>query len=270
MRAYRIAYDGTGYYGFQRQPDVPTVEEALFDALAALGLAVDRGPGENRPAGYTAAGRTDAGVSALAQTVAFEAPDWLTPAALNGELPASVRAWASASVDEDFHATVDATRREYVYYRFAPELDDDLAASALERLAGEHDFANLTTDETGTVRTLETDCERHGEFLEICVAADGFPRHLVRRVVTLVSDVAAGRAPLDRVDRLLDPSPVRGKLGVGPAPGAGLVLWNVAYGVDFTVDEQARASARTVFDEQYRDRQTAARVAGRIRDGLDE
>jgi len=270
MRAYRLAYDGTDYYGFQRQPDVPTVEGELFDALAALGVAVDRGPGENRPAGYTAAGRTDAGVSALAQTVAFEAPDWLTPAALNGELPASVRAWASASVDEDFHATVDAIRREYVYYLHAPALDDDLAASALERLAGEHDFSNLTSDDEGTVRTLETDCERHGELLEICVAADGFPRHLVRRVVTLVSDVAAGAAPLDRVDRLLDLSPVPGKIGVGPAQGAGLVLHDVEYPIAFQPDPDAAASAREVFAERYATHRTAATVSGAIRDWIDD
>ena len=69
MRAYRIAYDGRPYYGFQRQPDVPTVEDDLFDALRAL----DAFSGE-KPPSYAAAGRTDAGVSALAQTVALRPP----------------------------------------------------------------------------------------------------------------------------------------------------------------------------------------------------
>ncbi|PSQ01729.1 tRNA pseudouridine(38-40) synthase TruA, partial [Halobacteriales archaeon QS_5_70_17] len=87
MRAYRVAYDGTTFRGFQRQPDVPTVEGALFGALAALGVY---DPDEHRPEGYAAAGRTDAGVSATAQTVALAAPDWLTPRALNAELPADV------------------------------------------------------------------------------------------------------------------------------------------------------------------------------------
>src|SRR6056297_1923774 len=99
MRAFRVAYDGRPYHGFQRQPDVPTVENTLFDALAALGVA------DGKPAGYAAAGRTDAGVSALAQTVAFACPDWLSPAALNSELPATIRAWASADAEPDFHAT---------------------------------------------------------------------------------------------------------------------------------------------------------------------
>lgn len=273
MRAYRLAYDGTDFHGFQRQPSVPTVEDTLFDALATHGVTVDAGPGENRPPGYTSAGRTDAGVSALAQTVAFEAPDWLTPAALNAELPASVRAWASTDVEDDFHATVDATRREYVYHLYAPagETSDDRAAAALDRLAGEHDFANLTTDDEGTVRTLSTSVDRDGDFLEIRVAADGFPRHLVRRLVTLVADVARDECPLDRVDRLLDPAPIDGKRGVGPAPAEGLVLRAVDYAeVTFDVDAEARQSARTAFDERLRERATGARVALRLRDELSE
>ena len=61
MRAFRVAYDGRPYSGFQRQPDVPTVEDTLLDALRALGVF----EGSDVPPGYAAAGRTDAGVSAL-------------------------------------------------------------------------------------------------------------------------------------------------------------------------------------------------------------
>ena len=122
MRAFRLAYDGRPFYGFQRQPTVPTVEGALFDALVDLSVL---SPDADKPTGYAAAGRTDAGVSAAAQTVAFECPEWLTPRALNSELPATIRAWASADVPEDFHATHDATRREYVYHLYAPCVTDD-------------------------------------------------------------------------------------------------------------------------------------------------
>ncbi|MFC6766564.1 tRNA pseudouridine(38-40) synthase TruA, partial [Natrinema soli] len=57
LRAFRVAYDGTGYHGFQRQPDVSTVEDAIFDALRALEVL---DPDADKPAGYAAAGRTDA------------------------------------------------------------------------------------------------------------------------------------------------------------------------------------------------------------------
>ena len=116
MRAFRLAYDGTGYRGFQRQPHGETVEDAILEALEALGVGFEDGT----PAGYAAAGRTDAGVSARAQTVAFEAPEWLTPRAFNAELPADVRAWASADVPGSFHATHDAVERHYRYFLYAP------------------------------------------------------------------------------------------------------------------------------------------------------
>ena len=287
-RAFRLAYDGRPYYGFQRQPDVPTVEGTLFDALRDLdAFAVDP-DGPDRPEGYAAAGRTDAGVSARAQTVAFEAPDWLTPGALNAELPASVRAWASADVDPGFHATHDARERTYVYHLYAPpeptttgedfdddrgstDFDDHRARAALDRLAGEHDFHNLTPDGTGTVRDLSTSADRDGEFLVITLSAGGFARQLVRRVVGLVQEVGSGDAPPSKVDRVLGPEPIDGPDGVAPAPAEALVLWDVVYPeIEFTADADAAASARTVFGESRVTHATAARVAGSIEDGFDE
>ena len=263
MRAYRVAYDGGPYYGFQRQPDVPTVEDALFDALRRLS-AIDG----DEPVDYAAAGRTDAGVSAVAQTVAFEAPEWLTPAAFNSELPADVRAWASADVPATFHATHDALAREYVYHLFAPDADDALARDAVDALAGEHDVHNLTPDETGTVRTLETAVERDGEFLVLRLRAGGFARHVVRRVAGLIDEVARGETSLDRVRRVLSPESVSGPAGVPTAPAHPLVLWDVDYDVAFDVDPDATASARTVFRDRRVEHATNARVADTVLDGL--
>jgi tRNA pseudouridine38-40 synthase len=276
VRAYRIAYDGHDYRGFQRQPDVPTVSDAVLDALQALAL-IEEGA---VPPGYAAAGRTDAGVSATAQTVAFEGPDWLDPAALNSELPPDVRAWAGADVPPDFHATHDASAREYTYYLHADEMRapdaaggplDDATVSrtreALDRLAGEHDFHNLTPDGTGTVRTLDLDCRAEDTWLVLTVRADGFPRQLVRRLVTVVAEFARGASGRDRLDHLLGRESVAGPAGVPPAAPEPLVLTGVAYpGVDFRRDEAAAASARTVFRERCRDLSTRAQVAARLAD----
>jgi tRNA pseudouridine38-40 synthase len=263
-RAFRLAYDGRPFYGYQRQPDVPTVEGALFDAVEALGLA------DVKPPGYAAAGRTDAGVSALAQTVAFRCPSWCSPAALNSELPAAVRAWARADVADGFHATHDAARREYTYELYAPDarVDDGRIAAALAALAGEHDFHNLTPDSRNTVRTLSTGVVREGDFLVLRFAASGFVRHQVRRLVSLVRRVGDG-APLAAVDRALAPGELTGDEGIPAASPEPLVLTGVDYpGVSFAVDEAAARSARTLFDEQAVRARTRARVAGRVRDGL--
>jgi tRNA pseudouridine38-40 synthase len=271
MRAYRIAYDGQPYRGFQRQPDVPTVEGAIFDAFRALDAFEPAGATADRPAGYAAAGRTDAGVSALAQTVAFEAPDWLTPAALNGELPADVRAWASADAPPEFHATHDAASRTYVYHLHAPRdtFDDEDARNALERLTGEHDVHNLTPDEAGTVRDLSGSLRRDEEYLVVRLRAGGFARQLVRRFVTLVAEIGRGERARTSVERVLSPEPLDGAAGVGPATPEPLVLADVTYpDLSFAVDERAAASARTVFHDRAVQRRTGARVAAAVRDGL--
>lgn len=262
MRAYRIAYDGQPYYGFQRQPDVQTVEDTILDALRALDVL---GSDADVPPGYAAAGRTDAGVSALAQTVAFDAPDWLTPAALNSELPAEIRAWASADAPADFHATHHASSRTYTYHLHAPAASEERARDALDALAGEHDFHNLTPDESGTVRTLSTGLERDGDFLVVELTAGGFARQLVRRVISVVDSVARGEADLARVKRVLGEERLAGPDGVAPAPALGLVLSDVCYpGVTFEVDESAAGSARAVFEQRRVEHATLARVTGHV------
>ncbi len=322
VRAFRVAYDGRPYHGYQRQPDVPTVADALLDALVSLDV-LDRSttsnatadsedetsprpdddrarpdddgarsdddgarPDDSRtrptPPGYAAAGRTDAGVSALAQTVAFSAPAWLTPRALNSRLPDTVSAWASADVADDFHATHDATRRTYCYHLFLSDGDRARAKAATEALSGTHDFHNLTPDESGTERTLSCELLTEplgneaartggGDALTLRVAADGFPRQLVRRLVTVVRSVATGAASLDRIDRLLAPEPVDGPAGVQPAPPEPLVLADVHYPeVTFEPDREAVERTRAVFRRQRRRGVVTARVAETVLDGVPE
>jgi tRNA pseudouridine38-40 synthase len=264
VRAYRLAYDGTAYRGYQRQPHGETVEDELFRALASLSVT-EGGPPER----YAAAGRTDRGVSALGQTIAFEGPAWLTPRALNGGLPASVRAWAAADVSDEFHARYDALSRTYTYHRLAPAADPAHAQRAADRLSGQHDFHNLTPDEDGTTRTLSVDVERDGDFLVFHLEAPGFARQLVRRVVSLVGAVAHGERDLGFVDRVLSSTPLDGPDGVAPAPPEGLVFRSVAYeDVSFTVDEAAAKSAREVFETRHRSARTRARVTGLVADAV--
>lgn len=275
MRAFRLAYDGRPFYGFQRQPDVPTVEGTLFEALRSLSvLSTDT----HRPEGYAAAGRTDAGVSALAQTVAFECPDWLTPRAVNSELPGTIRAWASADVDPEFHATHHAVRRVYTYYLYAPQgadrsldgrppVDDALAAAALDSLCGFHDFDDLTPDDHGTRRGLSGRIDRDGEWLVIEVAAGGFVRELVRRLVSVVRIVATGERSVEWIDDLLGPEPVNPR--PPSAPPEPLVLSDVRYrDVEFERDPAAVDSGSIAFGERAVEALARGRVSERIVDGI--
>ncbi|WP_254762181.1 tRNA pseudouridine(38-40) synthase TruA [Natrinema marinum] len=278
LRAFRIAYDGTSYHGFQRQPDVPTVEDAVFDALRTLEVLE---PDADKPAGYAAAGRTDAGVSAIAQTIALEAPDWLTPRALNGDLPADVRAWAAADAPEGFHATHHASRRIYTYHlyapteavsgsrRAAPVIDDDRFRAACEALSGTHDFHNLTPDDHNTERAPSLEVRRDDDYLVLTVSAGGFARELVRRLVSLARAIGAGDEPLAKIDRVFEPEPLPGHEGIAPAPPEPLVLTDVRYpDLAFEIDEDAADSARAVFERRRIDRTTGARVAEQVANGM--
>ncbi len=270
MRAFRVAYDGRPYYGFQRQPDVPTVEDAIFDALDALD--VFDSDTDHRPAGYAAAGRTDAGVSALAQTIGLESPDWLTPRALNAELPGSVRAWAATDTPMEFHATHHARERTYTYQLYAPSevIDRDRLEYALTALSGTHDFHNLTPDERNTERTLSLEADREGDYLVLTASAGGFVRELVRRLVSLIDAVATGTVDRTRIDRVLSPEPLPGHKGIAPAPPEPLVLTAVRYDPDigFERDEMAVESTHRVFETRRLEAQADARVARAIRDGV--
>ena len=266
MRAFRIAYDGRSYYGFQRQPDVPTVEDSILDALRRLEVLEEA----DTPPGYAAAGRTDAGVSALAQTVAFECPDWLSPAALNSELPEDIRAWASADAPEDFHATHHASARTYVYYLHAPDANRDAARAALDRLSGEHDFHNLTPDDTGTRRDLSAALSGEDSILELTFRAGGFPRQLVRRLVSLVAELACGEADTERIDHVLSAESLSGPEGVAPAPPYPLLLQAVEYpALSFEADPDAAPTAHDGFESRQHEHAVRARVAGEIADGIE-
>ncbi|GAB3022810.1 tRNA pseudouridine(38-40) synthase TruA [Natronobiforma cellulositropha] len=266
-RAFRIAYDGTPFSGFQRQPDVRTVEGTIFDALGALEVF----EGE-KPPGYAAAGRTDAGVSALAQTVALDAPEWLTPRALNSRLPETVRSWAACDTPADFHATHHASERTYTYHLYAPpaRVDDERAEAALEALSGRHDVHNLTPDDWNTDRTLELEATRDGAYLVLTARAGGFCRELVRRLVSLVEAVATGDTPLEKIDRVLAADPLPGHEGIAPAPPEPLVLTRVAYpDLSFETDPDALERARECFERQRIAHTTGARVARTIGTGLE-
>jgi tRNA pseudouridine38-40 synthase len=274
-RAYRVAYDGTGYRGFQRQPGGETVEDTLLDGLCRLdvldGEPAPAGDSRPTPPGWAAAGRTDRGVSAVAQTVAFDAPDWLDPRAFCGELPENVRVWAAADAPADFHATHDARERRYDYHFHAPEADDAAVRAACDRLSGGADFHNLSADPRGEVtrRDLSLSVDRDGAYLLVRAVAGGFPRECVRRLAGLLAAVGVGERDLDFVDRVLDDDPLPGPKGVAAAPPEPLVLAGVDYGdtLDFRVDQEAAATAWTAFERRRVERTTGARVAEQLRRG---
>lgn len=216
-----LEFDGTDFYGWQRQAHGErTVQATLEAAFAAL-------PGDH--SAVLAAGRTDAGVHALAMVAHVDTTSTIPEAklrlALNAHLPADVAVTALSAAAPDFEAQFDCLYRRYLY-RMRVTRDDpramaiqrdrllavhwrpDIAAmqAATEHLLGTHDFASFATQETRTtVRTVHL-CdlrEERGE-VRLHIAADGFLRNMVRTVVGTLLWVGRGKLRPDDLPGVLE------------------------------------------------------------------
>jgi tRNA pseudouridine38-40 synthase len=239
----RVEYDGRDYLGWQRQPQGPTVQQALEDAVAATFGA---------PSPVHAAGRTDAGVHALGMSAHVDIARPITGFRLAGALNAHLRPQPVAVLDavavaDDWHARFSCTGREYVYrivnrraplalgrgghWQIAPTLDSDAMHRAAQRLVGAHDFttfraANCQAD--SPLRTLERlDVVRDGDGIAIHAAARSFLQHQVRSMVGCVSLVGRGRWSADDLAAALAARD-RNALGMN-APPDGLYFVRALY-----------------------------------------
>jgi tRNA pseudouridine38-40 synthase len=222
-RALRIAlgleYDGAAFCGWQTQPDGCAVQDALERALSGVA-------GKNIET--TCAGRTDAGVHALAQVVHFDVDverslsAWMRGG--NALLPDAIAVnWARA-VSADFHARFSATGRRYVYWLlnraqrpgllrgrvgwFYRRLDELAMQQAAQHLIGSHDFSAFRAAEcqaktpVKTMRQLEI--RRRGDLIRFEFAADAFLQHMVRNIVGALVHVGSGRQPAGWIGEVLE------------------------------------------------------------------
>src|SRR4051795_11132317 len=234
-----IAYDGGSFAGWARQPGSRTVQEELERALGTV---------LRREVALTVAGRTDAGVHALAQVASYpgEPPDRV--AGVNALVGGDAIVLAAEGAPEGFDARRDARSRTYRYRvlaRRAPSPFErgralhwtypvDVAAleACASVLPGEHDFTAFTPTETHHVRfervVLRAAWTRAAEdILEFEIEADAFMRQMNRILVGTMLEVAAGRRTPESFTKLLEGAHRR-DAGV-TAPPHGLYLVGVRY-----------------------------------------
>ena len=247
--AIEIAYDGGLFRGFQRQPGLPTVQDALERALGALGVH----------APLAVAARTDAGVHALGQVVSFAVRAALSPEdlrrGLNAALPEGILVLAAHRVAPSFHARNTALARTYVYllgtpapeplrpYAWSlpdarafpelpePRLDAGRMCAALAEAVGTHDFAGFARpgEGRGTVRTViraEVVTAAWAPLHAIVIEGRGFLRAMVRNLVGTAVAAGVGAAPAGAVRELIA---ARARYRGVRAPGWGLTLASVRY-----------------------------------------
>lgn len=236
-----IAYDGTHFQGFQRQGSSRTVQGEIECAFRRLGW---------QGKSLLAAGRTDTGVHASGQVVAFDL-DWAhSPEelgqAMNANLPADVAVKTVSITRPDFHPRFDATGRRYIYrlyfapvrdpllepfaWRVWPQADLDLLRKASRILAGRHDFQAFGSPprpEGTTERVVDWAAwEVLVETVQFEIKANAFLYHMIRRLVFVQVLVGQNRLSLDEMVKGVQAAQSQPP---GLAPAHGLILAEVYY-----------------------------------------
>jgi tRNA pseudouridine38-40 synthase len=241
--AFTIEYDGTPYMGWQRQAHGPSVQQAIEEA-------VDKVTGES--AALHAAGRTDAGVHALAMRAHVELQKAIEPfrlmEAVNALLrPQPVAILTCETVADNWHARFSCIGREYVYrianrraplsleanraWRVPQPLDAAAMHVAAQRLVGLHDFTTFRSahcQSDSPVKTLDRlNVRREGEHVLIEAAARSFLHHQVRSMVGCLAHVGMGRWSADDLQAALEAKD-RAALALN-APPEGLYFVSASY-----------------------------------------
>ncbi|HEX8651335.1 MAG TPA: tRNA pseudouridine(38-40) synthase TruA [Pyrinomonadaceae bacterium] len=244
-----LQYDGTDFHGWQMQNDERTVQGELTRVLSLL---------DGHSVVVHGAGRTDAGVHAVAQVASAELRREFTTAdhlraAINGNLARDVRVVQVERVADDFHARFSARGKSYRYrifnapfmspfwYRYALAEARGLEIERMRRAArlflGEHDwsaFSAAQSEARTRVRTItQLEVEEHwsergqGRLVDITVSADGFLRYMVRSIAGTLLAVGRGEADEDQIQRAITTGDRR--LAGATAPACGLTLMRVHY-----------------------------------------
>jgi tRNA pseudouridine38-40 synthase len=257
MERYQVilAYDGSHYKGFQRQPNARSVQAVVEGALRKLGW---------NERSILAAGRTDTGVHATGQVIAFEL-DWChgcvdLQTALNTLLPRDVVAREVKEVCASFHPRYDASWRKYFYrlycqpvrqplleayaWRVWPAVEINFLRESARLLVGQHDFGafgrapNAGGNTTRVV--LKADWSQESPYVIFEITAQAFLYHMVRRIVFMQVMIAQRKLTIDDLQQALDIGSVfNSDRGLhqnhtshqvhGLAPAQGLILAEVNY-----------------------------------------
>jgi tRNA pseudouridine38-40 synthase len=243
MRTLRVVlqYDGTEFHGFQVQPGLPTVQEAVEAKLRRV---------MQEPVRIVGAGRTDAGVHATGQVISFTTeariPTEKLPVALNSLPPYSVVVKSAEEAREGFHARFDARSRSYQYVllrgapspflrRYAAWVPGirrvDRLQTATEALIGRHDFSSFCAagaEVSHRVRTvLSARWVERGRLLLFRITADGFLQQMVRTIVGTLLEVERGKREPGEMAAILAG---RDRRLAGPtAPAHGLCFTRATY-----------------------------------------
>ena len=258
--ALGIEYDGAGFHGWQSQPHGNTVQDALERALAEIAGESVR---------LTCAGRTDAGVHALAQVAHFECsavrPGNAWVRGTNDRLPESIAVRWAQPVEREFHARFAARSRSYRYVLYNHPvrpalnhrrvgwchrpLDAELMRQAAQLLLGEQDFSSFRAAECQAKSPLKivhhAEVVRRGDLIVFDFRANAFLQHMVRNIVGALVLVGRGmQAPAWIAELIARRDRTCGAPTFSPA---GLYFAGVEYAPDWRLPTSGQLIAPSIF-----------------------
>jgi tRNA pseudouridine38-40 synthase len=244
--ALGVEYDGTNYYGWQRQDNVSTIQEKIEIALSQVAAQLIN---------VTCAGRTDAGVHALGQVIHFDTESCRSDQAwilgTNSNLPKDIRILWARHVSPDFHARYSAIARQYRYIIYNNKvasailrhramwvpfaLDEKAMQISGQYLIGEHDFSSFRGSQCQSKSTkrnvMSLVVMRSSGMITIDIKANAFLLHMVRNIVGVLIKVGKGEKEPRWVKEVLEARDR--KAAAVTVPAQGLYLVGVDYKFNF-------------------------------------
>ena len=249
--ALKIGYIGTNFHGFQRQPDLRTVEEELIYHLRKLKYIDDL-----KKSRFRIAGRTDAGVHSLGNVISFQSEKEVQINEINHSLPDDIQILAKAPVRYGFKPRY-AKQRQYRYILF-DELDIDKLNEVAKIFKGTHNFTNFTkryqktptrTIDDINISKVDMDDYHKSEFpnlhetlspIFVDIYGESFLWNMIRKMMRVFVDFAEDKISLDRVEDLLNPVEGSPRESIKVMPAEYLILMNIEYdGIKFKYDDYA-------------------------------
>lgn len=233
-----VAYDGTSFFGFQKQQNDITIQSKIEEAICKV---------SKEKVNIHSSGRTDAGVHALNQVFHFDTSSVIDSEkwriVINANLPKSILIKDSIRVPQSFHSRYDSVSKEYMYiintkeytptnrnYEwFVKDIDIKRLKLEVSKIVGAHDFrsfAKVSDDVLTTREILEASVEVIDDKIKIYLRGTGFLRYMVRNIVGVLVDISTQNTTLD----ILEVINKRDRdFAKNTAPACGLYLKEVKY-----------------------------------------
>lgn len=260
--ALKIAYIGTDFHGYQRQPKYRTVEGEILKALKECEIIED-----TWKAHYSVAGRTDKGVHSTGNVISFITDEEIYINKINGLLPDDIKIIGQAKVPYAFKVRFPEYRTyTYVQPIDSFDMDVDKIKEALPYFIGEHNFRNFSKrNEKNPIREIyDMSLEQKGNNLIFTVVGKSFLWNMVRKMITALLLIASGEFEPEIINKLYEPVEHRQQIRLTPAPASGLILSDMQYkNIKFKEFDYAKNKIITELNKQciaYEQHKQAANV----------